>query len=216
MECQILSRQGKEKFAVNGYLFVFDRTSSCGTTKFWRCERKSECKARIHTRDGIVIKTVNEHIHDSSAAKVEAAKVVTQIKRRAESTLETTSQVLNECISAGNGIPRSVQAVLPRQAALKKTIRRKRNEISAAPASPVSLEQLIIPDQYKTFKCNDGFEDTFLLADSGPTPNRILIFGRKNNLKVSTHSVCYYILDIYNVHIAYTCFNIKSPQNKYQ
>ena len=75
METEILSRQGKAKFAVDGNMFVFDRVSSCGTKKFWRCERRNECKVRIHTRDGIVLKTIHEHTHDSSAAKVEAAAV---------------------------------------------------------------------------------------------------------------------------------------------
>lgn len=31
-----------------------------------------------------------------------------------------------------------------------------------------------MPDRYKVFKCNDGSEDAFLLADNGTRTNRIL------------------------------------------
>ena len=64
-------------------------------------------------------------------------------------------------------------------------IRRKRNEINAAPPNPVSLQELVIPEKYKIYECHDGSEDTFLLADNGPRSDRILIFGRKTYLKVS-------------------------------
>lgn len=186
MENKVVSSRGREKLTFDGYLYIYDRHSVCGTKIFWRCERKDECKARIHTRDGIILKTINNHSHDSSAAKIEAAKVITLIKQRAEATLEATSQVLTECVTAGSVISCGAQAALPRQEALKKMIRRKRNEISAVPPSPLSLEHLEIPEGYTTYKCSHGSEETFLQADSGRTPQRILIFGRKNNLKVGT------------------------------
>ena len=40
--------------------------------KFWRCERKYDCKARIHTMDNVVITKINEHLHGALAASVES------------------------------------------------------------------------------------------------------------------------------------------------
>ncbi|GMT18108.1 hypothetical protein PFISCL1PPCAC_9405 [Pristionchus fissidentatus] len=51
-----------------GFAFRFDKNSTCGTRKFWRCERKQECTARIHTdMEGNVIKRINFHTHSAIA-----------------------------------------------------------------------------------------------------------------------------------------------------
>ncbi|KAF0763552.1 Uncharacterized protein FWK35_00007065 [Aphis craccivora] len=71
--------------------------------KFWRCKYKRECKARLHTGidslDLEVLKRINEHTHDSEAAKVEAMVAVNRLKNRAAETMEPISTVINECIS---------------------------------------------------------------------------------------------------------------------
>lgn len=95
MEGTILSKRGKEKFAVNGFVYVFDTFSKSDIgVKFWRCDRRQMCKARIHTRNGEIIKEVNQHSHDSSAVNVEVAQVVTKVKKRAAETTEGTIQVI--------------------------------------------------------------------------------------------------------------------------
>uniref|UniRef100_A0A0M3IXM1 FLYWCH-type domain-containing protein n=1 Tax=Ascaris lumbricoides TaxID=6252 RepID=A0A0M3IXM1_ASCLU len=43
------SNRDRVKLQEGGYLYVFDKLSTNGEKKFWRCERKSECNARIHT-----------------------------------------------------------------------------------------------------------------------------------------------------------------------
>ena len=69
MEGRILSKRDNPKFSHNGYLFVFDKRSKKDTSiKFWRCENKNECKARIHTKYDEVTKELNHHSHGSSAA----------------------------------------------------------------------------------------------------------------------------------------------------
>lgn len=37
------------KLLDNGFFYVFDKMSTNGRKKFWRCEKKSTCNARIHT-----------------------------------------------------------------------------------------------------------------------------------------------------------------------
>ncbi|KAB0797484.1 hypothetical protein PPYR_08477, partial [Photinus pyralis] len=81
MNSEIVSIRGKEKFVCDGFIYIFDSISkSDENVKFWRCEERGRCKARIHTRDETVVKTLNIHSHDSSATKVEVGKTITRIK----------------------------------------------------------------------------------------------------------------------------------------
>ena len=48
-----------------------------------------------------------------------------------------------------------------------------------APANPTNLFDVQIPENYKIYKACDGSEEELLIADSGPSPDRILVFGRK-------------------------------------
>ncbi|CAD6188213.1 unnamed protein product [Caenorhabditis auriculariae] len=59
-------RGNRKKVIDNGYVFTYDKDSSCGRRSFWRCERKSECPARVHT-DPVtksVLKRIHEHNHE--------------------------------------------------------------------------------------------------------------------------------------------------------
>lgn len=182
MEEQILSKRGREKYRYDGHLYVFDKASkSDNSVKFWRCEQMGRCKARLHTKNGEVIKQLNLHSHGAAAVNVEVAAVITRIKRRAEETVENTSQVINECLA---NISQASQAALPNNSALRKVIRRKRNQIHAAPLDPVTLQELILPDRYKLYQPQQGLNENFLLHDSGPQDNnRIIIFGRETWLQ---------------------------------
>lgn len=198
---EILTKKGKEKYCHEGFLYVFDRTSSCGTKHFWRCDQrdvdgKARCKARVHTQDGLVVKMLNHHFHDSSAAQVEVQSVKSSIKRRAEDTMEQPAQLINACAT---GMSEAGQAALPNHGALKKMIRRKRNEINAAPPAPQRVEQLVIPEEYQFYEVN-GHRENFLLYDSGPVVNRILIFGRQQNLQViAFYSFIYWVISYINI-----------------
>ena len=69
---------------------------------------------------------------------------------------------------------------MPSVSVLKRTVRRIRQKEQAAPPNPKTLLELIIPDDYRsTF---DG--KPFLLFDSGPVENRILIFSTQKNLQL--------------------------------
>uniref|UniRef100_A0A158PC66 FLYWCH-type domain-containing protein n=1 Tax=Angiostrongylus cantonensis TaxID=6313 RepID=A0A158PC66_ANGCA len=50
----------------NGYIFTYDKDSSCGQRSFWRCERKNECPARVHTNPltNQIIKRLHQHSHE--------------------------------------------------------------------------------------------------------------------------------------------------------
>ncbi|KAE9534905.1 hypothetical protein AGLY_008197 [Aphis glycines] len=147
--------------------------------KFWRCRRKYICPARVHTSlDNlkIIILPAKEHTHDSESIEIEANIVVTKMKRRAIETTETTSTIINECV---NGLT---------QSAKEKT----NNEVNSAPAAPIDLKTLQLPEIYKTYSPNDGISEQFLLADSGHGTDRVLIFGRLSGLKILKNSRTWY------------------------
>ena len=50
--------------------------------------KKNNCKARIHTKDDVVIIEINEHSHGASASGVEIAAIKTSLKRRAKVCLD--------------------------------------------------------------------------------------------------------------------------------
>lgn len=178
----ITSQRNREKFPKNGFLYIFDKLSADEKTEFWRCEQKRHCKARVHVVNHEVVKCINTHNHEPSAAKVAADKIVTKIKKRAVETQESTCQVINECIQNTDV---ACQGALPNQQALKKLIRRKRNEINQAPSNPTTLADLEIPECYKMYESEPGTFENFLLADSGSGAERILIFGRQRNLEIA-------------------------------
>jgi len=97
----IESTHERDVLVNNGYMYLFDELSSDGKRRFWRCRNKNECKARVHTTvdDIEIIKSINEHTHDSEAAKIEGNVAVNSIKRRAAETTESTSNVINECLA---------------------------------------------------------------------------------------------------------------------
>lgn len=53
---------------------------------------------------------------------------------------------------------------------------------------PMNLEELLIPDRY-TVTTNVS---PFLLFDSGPEPNRMLIFSIRNNMRLLSQSRHWY------------------------
>ena len=177
---EMRSERGCPKFEHEGYIYIFDKMSVNGVTKFWRCEQKLRCKARIHTRGEVVIKSLNMHSHDSDPARILVRKAVSEMKRRAAETVEGTSQVINEALQ---DLPECVMGVMPAQSALKKTIKRLRRQQEHAPVAPLSLEDLVIPEEYKLYWSTSGTSEDFLLADSGPSTERILIFGRKRSVE---------------------------------
>ncbi|VDN82520.1 unnamed protein product [Brugia pahangi] len=61
------------KLQDDGYFYVFDKMSRNGQKKFWRCEKKGTCNARIHTDAATneVVKRTTQHNHPSSLVRPE-------------------------------------------------------------------------------------------------------------------------------------------------
>ncbi|KAB0793284.1 hypothetical protein PPYR_12904 [Photinus pyralis] len=177
MENEILSQRSQAKFCSEGFVYVFDRMSSDGNVKFWRCQERGRCKARLHSgEDGVVLKTINQHSHEASAAKVEVQKIITRIKRRVADTIEPTIQMHLKQLK--------VHFLNP------KRLKRQKEKIGNPCGSPKSYKfgAISYPRSLFGIRSSTRVFENFLLADSGPGLNRILIFGRRQNLDVLHHS----------------------------
>ena len=188
----IVSQRGKPKFVSNGYIYLFDELSADKVTKFYRCERRDCCKARIHVRNEEVIRCINEHSHEAAPAKIEKDIVISRIKEQSAKTVEGTSRVVNECIE---NLSQACQGAMPNHKALKKMIRRIRKDTASYPDNPSDLADIRIPETFKKYICNGGETEDFLLGDSGcyDTSSRILIFGRRSNVRLLVDSEKFFV-----------------------
>ncbi|VDO98568.1 unnamed protein product [Soboliphyme baturini] len=123
-----LSKRDRKKFPSEGFHYFFGRNSANGTKKFWSCEQKGRCKARIHTTGTTVVMEIGERSHDNSAAAVEVAELVTMIRRHAEDNMEASVQVINKYAV---GVSQGARGSLKNLRAHKKVVIRRRNEVIA-------------------------------------------------------------------------------------
>lgn len=174
------SKRGKNKLLHEGFLFTFDKLSKDHSKKFWRCELKNICKARLHTtNDNVIINEVNQHCHGNDAAKNQISKIVANIKRKATSTSEVPSVILNDVLKDTSV---AILGKMPNKDAIRKVVQRCRNEENAPPPQPTDRASIVIPENYKEYEYEPNEREQFLLWDSGEGDvNRILIFGRKSN-----------------------------------
>ncbi|KAF0985637.1 hypothetical protein HZS_4142, partial [Henneguya salminicola] len=162
------------------HFYVFDKLSADRSKKFWRCELKNECKARLHTTvTNMVLVQITQHSHGSDAAQLQVAKLKAGIKRRATETTEIPSVILNGALQQAST---AVQATMPNKDAIRKVIQRRRNESQEAPPQPPDRASIIIPDTYRFYEVTPGRMEEFLLWDSGEQDEaRILILGQQSN-----------------------------------
>lgn len=77
------------------------------------------------------------------------------------------------------------RGALPSMDTLKKTVRRaRRQNRTQMPVAPLSLILLEIPEVFKMYEGEPGHIEHFLLCDTGPGLDRILMFGRQKDIDV--------------------------------
>ena len=149
MENTILSQKGKPKFIESGKSYSFEKSSKDGQTQFWRCDVRGTCKARLHIRNGVVVRRINDHTHSGDATKIEVMQAMTVLRQRSVNTLDNTSQVIAASI---RNLSQAGQGALPAMYSLKRTIQRKRVALVAAPPNPQRLGDLVIPLTYTRYQ----------------------------------------------------------------
>ena len=171
--------RGGYKLSENG--FFYDKQRIVGETIHWQCEQRGNCRARIFTKDFEIVRRCNEHLHGPDVQKISCYETKTGIKRKAVVTHDSSHRIVGESLLT---VSEGTAAKLPKLNSLKRTIQRQR--VLAAPIQPLSLVKLEIPMEYRS----TAKGEMFLLYDSGPDPERILIFGTCQNiemLKCSQH-----------------------------
>lgn len=124
-------------------------------------------------------KVTIEHSHVGDARIVGRAVEMQNLKRKALETVDSGRAVLAK-LSTNMDV--ATAATLPNTKSMLQTVKRQRRD-NDLPKIPTSLLDLEIPDEYKLV---DG--ENFLLHDSGPGRNRVLIFSTEKNLQLLARS----------------------------
>ena len=133
---QIQNQRGKEKMPSMG-LFVYSTERVLVVRKnFGVVNARTNVRYdRTCDRDGVVVKNVT----DSSSVKTEAAKITKKIKVPATITVETTSQIINDEITAGSPFSQTAQVMHLRQSKSPKKLIQE-NEMKL-----MQLRQILYP-----------------------------------------------------------------------
>ena len=184
----IVSIRGKNKIAINGYVYVKQKDLADNVTSF-ECEKRrgsgkglSICKAKVKIAgDMSVVGYVNTHSHAADGSHVEVLQVRAAIKRRAEQTQETAQQIMGEEMQQVN---QSAAVQMAPLSTIRRAIRYTKQKANAVHPLP-NDRAFDIPDEYKTLENGE----IFLLHDSGNAdPRRILIFGTNRTMTLLQQS----------------------------
>ena len=113
-------------------------------------------------------------MHGPDVQKISCYETKTGIKRNAVVIRDNSHRIVGESLLT---VSEGTAAKFPKLNSLKRTIQRQR--VLAAPIQPLSLVELEIPMEYRS----TAKGEMFLLYDSGPDPEKILIFGRVKILR---------------------------------
>ncbi|CAG7729356.1 unnamed protein product [Allacma fusca] len=170
-----------------GYRYCLKRSlKNCD--KVWECcFRKSRlCVGKYVSRSGEVIETRGTHNHSSSLSDNEAFQVVAAIKDRASRSHVTPANIVADALSARTD---HVITSLPLERTLTRLVRKVRHREDLNEPRPLSLVDLVIPDRLKVTQSGEPF----LLSDSGPGPQRILLFSTKHDLSILAENNDWYM-----------------------
>ncbi len=181
--CEVVSSAyNKDKINIHGYLMVKDKNRKF--RYYWRCEKyKSlQCLERATTlliEDQHHLQNVSDHNHAPEANRVNVVKTIKVLKEHAQQTNDQPVQIIQNIVanSSQENFP-----YLPSRDALRQSIKRIRHVDS--PAEPRSLENLIIPENWK--KTLSGSD--FLVRDPLIGDNRVLIFTTFTNINYLVQS----------------------------
>jgi len=161
-------------------MFVFERVGL--EKRLWQCShrRSDKCNARIHTSDSVLnptfIRDLGDHNHRADAIACEAKQILTNIQTEATSSTDQPAQIIARNVAQ---TPAAAQGALPLVRSMKRGIRRLRTVAGGSLAVPHRREDIQLPGPYRTTAVGADF----LLFDSGPDADRILVFSTKQNLE---------------------------------
>ena len=141
-----------------------------------------------------ILKRTNEHLHAPDEQAVSCCEVKVGMKRKAKDSQDSSHHIVSEGLET---VTEGTAAKLPKLDSFKRTIQRQQ----AAPVQPATLEQLPLPEEYK--KISKG--EQFLLYDSGPMSQRILIFGSNGTRQCCSCPVSCWLMALSRRLIHFSC-----------
>jgi hypothetical protein len=139
------STKGKTKLLHGVFTFIKDRCVNAVT--YWKCDQcfNIKCRARVHTANDGVVKELNIHNHAANAARIDADRIVNNVKETATSTQDSGHLIVSSAVA---GVSSAVAGQLPSVITLKRTIRRSRQKATRALPNPTLLQHLQIPNEF--------------------------------------------------------------------
>jgi hypothetical protein len=94
----IKSRRGRDLLVHKGFTFRIE--GNFLRRKYWKCTEytSKKCSARCITLDDVITKDTN-HNHVPNPAIIEARKLITTMKKKANETQESVHQIVSEVTS---------------------------------------------------------------------------------------------------------------------
>lgn len=171
----IKNTRNNDQLVLDGFIYNKHKTNLL--TVNWNCvQYKKNCRGFV-IQNGADFKLTQEHNHLPSFAEIEAKKVLIKLKQDAISSTAPPKRILSEALAEINEY---ALAKLPSLSSLSKKIHRKRDQHEAFPKKPTSMADFIIlPPFLESLN-----SERFLQFDSGPAPNRVLIFFTQSNLEL--------------------------------
>ena len=133
--------------SIINYMYTYQKDLANGVSS-WECvlRRRRQCKSKVKlSATGEFLQIVNDHTHPPTPTQCEVTRVRAGIKRKAETTQDTTQQIL----AAGmHGISESAAVNLPSLNSMQRNMspktrqepdskpRQPRNHTSIAPGLP--------------------------------------------------------------------------------
>lgn len=164
------SERGNRTLIYRGYEFWKKKVLTSGHV-VWRCSkyRVCKCKAVIVANELVVIKNINaDHTHEGNSSTAQARRAVGQMKTRVVDNLASPAATRN---AVSSNLPDHVLMALPQKSVIARTLRRCRQKhcitTGSSLPSPPTDTNFIMPLVF----------GSFVLFDSGPGDDRMIIFG---------------------------------------
>ena len=151
-------KSNKNKASLMGYIYTLNRVSD--GPSLWVCEKRGTCKARIHTRNDIIVKPVivseiqQAHKHTSSQDRVQMLKDYTKTKEIAANSEQSTRGILS--IGIGEMNPCAINK-LPKLESVKRTIRNYKSISIENCGNPTCAAEIVFPEKYTKFLKGEPF-----------------------------------------------------------
>ncbi|XP_064104029.1 uncharacterized protein LOC135213860 [Macrobrachium nipponense] len=174
----IKSQKGKDLLSYDGYLYRKNKTNK--TSQNWRCVMK-DCRGTLKTvpnyQEKCEAKIGQEHNHGPDHARQSVRIALGKMNEQASNCSAPPRRVIAAVVQE---LDDEAMANVPKKRALQKRIQRRRKVEGHFP-EPLSINELIIPEEFKTFTIN-GNTEPFLLSDVASDSKRIIIFASQHML----------------------------------